>query len=412
VRVGLGIALVLGLALVAHATAVPTPAGRAIEAAQQAIAKGPDRPDPYNQLAMALARRARETADPAKYDEAAAVLSKSFALAPDNFEGLKIRAWLLLGKHEFAQALDLAKQLNKRVPDDAVVYGLLTDAHTELGNYAEAEQAAQWMLDLGRSSVAGLTRAAYLRELFGDIDGAIELMAAAYRRTNPVESEERAWLLSQLAHLYLLQGKVEEADRLVAEALGLFPGYHYALANQAKVRSAQGKHGEAAELLRRRYDVAPHPENLFDLAVALKRAGRRAQARKAFADFERTARAEMSSWDNANFQLVFYYTDHAMKPAEALRVASLEIARRRDVYTLDAYAWALHRNGRHAEARSHIETALAVGILDPKVLYHAGVISMRLGDRASARKLLARSLSVNGRSEVATDAQRLVNQLR
>ena len=29
-----------------------------------------------------------------------------------------------------------------------MVYGLLTDAHVELGNYAEAEKACQWMLDL------------------------------------------------------------------------------------------------------------------------------------------------------------------------------------------------------------------------------------------------------------------------
>ena len=411
-RIGFGIALALGLAFAAEAAPPATPAERAIEAARQAIVKNPASAEPYNQLALALARRARETADPAKYEEAGETLLKSFERAPDNFEGLKIRAWLLLGKHEFAQALELAKRLNARVPDDVMVYGLLVDAHTELGNYQDAERAAQWMLDLGRGSVPGLTRAAHLRELFGDLDGAIELMVTAYQRTSPLEVEDRAWLLSHLAHLYLLRGKLDEADRLLAEAIGVFPGYHYALANQAKVRSGQGKHSEPADLLRRRYEGAPHPENLFDLAVALKRAGKREQAQKAFADFERAARAEMGGWDNANLQLIFYYTDHAMKPAEALRVASAEIVRRRDVYTLDAYAWALHRSGRHAEARTHIDTALAVGVVDPKLLYHAGVIAMRLGDRASARRLLNRSLELNGRSEVAQDARRLVTKLR
>ena len=407
--IALGIAL--SLAVVAQATPL-TPAERAVEAARQTIVTHPGSADSYNALATALARRARETADPTKYDEASAALAKSFELAPDNLEGLKVRAWLLLGKHELARALELATQLNRRAPDDVMVYGLLADAHTELGNYPEAEQAAQWMLDLGRSSVPGLTRAAYLRELFGDLDGAIELMATAYQRTSPLESEDRAWLLSHLAHLYVVQGKLEEADRVLDEALRLFSAYHYALAQRALVRTAQRKHAEAVVLLRRRYAAAPHPENLFELAVAYKRAGKHAESRKAFADFEKAARAEMGSWDNANRQLIFYYADHAKKAAEALRVATIEIARRRDVYTLDAYAWALHRSGRSAEARTHIDTALAVGVRDPKVLYHAGVITMRLGDHRSAKRHLAGSLEVNARSEVAGDVRRLLKQLR
>jgi tetratricopeptide (TPR) repeat protein len=360
---------------------------------------------------MALARRARETADPDRYDEAQAAVDESLKLAPDNVEALKLRAWLMLGKHQFGPALELAKDLNKRVADDTMVYGLLTDAHTELGNYREAEEAAQWLLDLGRSSVPGLTRAAYLRELFGDIEGALELMTSVYSRIDPAESEEQAWVLCQIAHLHLLTGKLEEADALLEEALKLFPGYHYALANRAKVRSGQERYPEAVDLLQQRYQAAPHPENLYDLAVALERAGRDDEARDAFADFEKAARAEMDSWDNANRQLVFYYADHAGKAEEALRVASVEAARRRDVYTLDAQGWALHRSGRNAEARQQIETALAVGVRDPLLYYHAGAIALALKDRESAHQYLSQSLQSNPRSEVAGEAKRLLATL-
>ena len=231
-------AWLLAVPLLVLAQAPRSPAERAIESARIALAKNSEKAAPYNRLAMALARRARETSDPVKYEEASAALEKSFELEPDNFEGLKIRAWLLLGRHEFARALDLAEQLKQRVPDDATVYGLLTDAHTHLGNYKKAEEEAQRMLDVGRASVPGLTRAAYLRELFGDIDGATELMVSAYRRTNPAESEDRAWILTQVAHLHLLTGRLEEASRSLDEALRLFPGYHYALAHSAKVLAA------------------------------------------------------------------------------------------------------------------------------------------------------------------------------
>lgn len=409
---GAGIVLALAGVLGAQSSAALSPAERAIESTRQAIVAKPGNAELYNQLAMALARRARETSDPAKYDEAEEALAKSFQLAPDNFEGLRVRAWLMLGKHEFGPALELAKQLNARVADDPTVYGLLTDAHIELGNYREAEEAAQWMLDLGRSSSPGLLRAAYLRELFGDIEGAVELMSKVYERIDPGESEERAWVLTQLAHLSLLTGRLEEADGLLEEALRLFPGYHYALANRAKVLSGQGRHAEAADLLRQRYQLAPHPENLFDLAVALERAGRDEEAREAFTDFEKKALAEMRSWDNANWQLTYYYADHAGKPEDALRVASLEFERRRDVNTLDAYAWALHVNGRDVEARKHIETALAVGVKDPRLLYHAGVIALRVGDEASAERYLRQSLDTSSRSDVASEARKQLEGLR
>ena len=360
--------------LLGQPPSLETPAEKAIARAREAIEKNSRNTDAYNQLAMALARRARETADTSKYDEARAVLDKLAEIAPDNFEAQRTRVWLLLGKHEFAEAAKLAKTLNDRMPDDHTTYGLLADAYAELGKYQEAEAAVQWMLDLSRGSIPALTRAAYLRELFGDIEGSRQLFESVYERIRPEEAEERAWILTHIGHLRLLTREFNEAEIVLNEALGLFPAYHYALANMAKVRTAQGRHAEAADLLKTRYQSAPHPENLYDLAVALKRAGKIAEAEKAFAEFERKARAEMNSWDNANRELIFYYTDHACKPDEALRIAKLEIDRRQDAYTQDAYAWALHSSGRRAEARKQIDAALSVGIRDPKLLAHSKAI--------------------------------------
>jgi tetratricopeptide (TPR) repeat protein len=346
--------------------------------AARAIESNPVSPDGYNALALAMARRARETANPEYYRKAEDTLKRSFELEKDNFEGLKVLAWVLLGRHEFTEALKLAGELNRRMKDDVLVYGLMADAHTELGNYRQAEEAVQWMLNIGRSSIAGITRAAHLRELFGDVEGARQLMDAAYRRLNPAETEERAWVLTHTAHLELLDGNAVAAERLVTEALRLFPDYHYALSKLAKVRSAQGRHTEAANLLRRRYEGAPHPENLYDLAAALEKAGSLPEARQRFAEFERQARAEMKSWDNANRELIFYYADHAGAPEKALQVAAMEARRRQDVYTLDAYAWALFQSGKTIEARAQMKRALAVGVRDPELLRRAeqmGVVS-------------------------------------
>src|SRR5580698_11105364 len=344
-----------------------SPAERGMAQARKLIEKNPKDFEAYNALALALSRRARETSDVKFYAQAEETLQKSFEIAPANFDGERIHVWLLLGKHEFAAALDAAKNLNHKMPDDVMLYGFLTDANVELGNYKDAETAAQWMLDLKPGNTPGLTRAAYLRELFGDVEGSLDLMNMAYQSTPPGEVEDGAWIVTQIAHLKLAIGKIDESERLSQQALVMFPGYHYALGNLAKVRIQQKRYDEAAELLRQRYDAAPHTENLYDLAQALQLDGKTDEANQAFAEFEQKSLLETNRGDNSNHELIFYYADYAMQPARALEVAQREIARRHDVFTLDSYAWALYQNGQYDDARKQIETALAVGVRDAKI---------------------------------------------
>ena len=372
-----------------------SPAERSIGQAEKLIAKNPKDFEAYNALALALSRRARETSDVKFYAKAEEALQRSFEISPGNFDGERTQVWRLLGMHEFAAALDAAKKLNKKMPDDVMVYGFLTDANVELGNYKDAEAAAQWMLDLRAGSIPGLTRAAYLRELFGDVDGALDLMEMAYQSTPPSESEDRAWILTQMAHLNLTTGKSSQAENLLQQALAIFPGYHYALGNLAKVRIQQKRFAEASELLKQRYQAAPHAENLYELAGALQLAGRTEEAKKVFAEFEKKSLLEAYRADNSNHELIFYYADHANEPAKALDVAKGEFARRHDVYTLDSYAWALYVNGRSEEARKQIETALAVGIRDAKLFRHAGEIALKCGDQATAQHYLQQSAGLN-----------------
>lgn len=372
-----------------------SPAEQAIAEARQAIERNPKQAEAYSTLALALARRARETSDVNYYLQAEEVLKKSFEVAPGNFAAEKTRVWLLLGQHEFAQALEAAQALNKRMLDDVMVYGFLTDANAELGDYDAAEKATNWMLKLRPGNIPGLTRAAYLRELFGDVDGALELMNMAYQSTPVAQAEDRAWILTQMGHLNLAAGKSSAAEKLLQQALTTFPNYHYALGSLAKVRIQQKRYAEAVELLRQRYTAAPHAENLYDLAGALQLAGRSAEAATAFSEFEQKSLLESGKADNSNHELILYYADHAKQPTKALEVAEREYARRHDVFTLDCYAWALHVNGRDQEARKQIETALAVGIRDAKIFRHAGQIALAVGDRTAAEKFLREAADLN-----------------
>ena len=277
---------------------------------------------------------------------------------------------VLLGEREDAAALDLGRKLNQRIPDDVQVRGLIADACRELGDYPQAEMQTQWMLKLRRGNIPGMIRGAFLRIDFGEAEGALDWLTSAFKLTNPTETEERAWLLTHIARVRLQTGKLDLADQLLGQALEIFPDYYFTLDALAETRSALGKYTEAADLLRRAQKTAPHPRRLFSLAVALKQDG-------AFAEFERQAREISDKPDNANRELIFYYADYAHKPADALRVARAEIARRQDIATLDAYAWALYSNGQYAEARVELDKALKVGIHDATLSRHAEAIKSR-----------------------------------
>ena len=358
-----------------------TPAEKAIQQAEAKIAQQPAHAPYYNNLAMAYARRARETSDTAFYTKAEETLAKSFAIEPDNFEGLKTQAWLQLGRHEFAKARETSLKLNKLSPDDISVYGYLVDANAELGNYQEAVDATQWMLNLRPGNTAGLVRAAYMRELHGNLDGALELMQMAYDSEGLSETEDRAWLLTQMAHLELVAGNTAKAETFAQDALTAFPNYHYALAALAQIRTSQGRYSEAATLLEIRYKQASHAENLYALAEAQELAGDKQAAAASFKQFEAESLAESGLADNSNRELISYYLDHAHQPAKALEIARKEFSRRHDIYTLDAYAAALAANGDYLDADREIHQALSTGIKDPKVLAHARTIASHLENK-------------------------------
>ena len=388
-----------------------TPAQQKMAWAEKTIQASPGKFQAYNQLALALVRRVRETSDPAYYSQAEEAVSQSLRLRPDNFEALKIEVSIMLGRQEFSQALERARALNRRAPDDVPVYGYTAEAEIALGDYDDAENAAQWMLDLRPGNVAGLVEGAWLRRLYGDIEGAVDFLNQAYQQTPPSEVEETAWLLTQMADVQLKAGKVDVAASLLDRALGVFPGYYAALEGLAQVRTARGQYAEALDALRERNRNLPTLASLYQLAQALERSGRADEAGAAYADFEDRARRELERGGHASRELIFYYAGHACKPAEALRIARREVLWRHDVFTLDADAWALYVNAQYTEAETQMNKALSVGIRDGEFFYHAGQIASKLGNQAQAASYLKESLDLGYLPELRKAAREALESL-
>lgn len=104
----------------------------------------------------------------------------------------------LLESRQYAKALALAQDLNHKSMDDVVVYRYLAEAYLGLGRLKEAEEAAQWMLDLrlGKADTPGYLVIARLRIAFGDPEGAREILSTALQRTTPAQPSERAAILA------------------------------------------------------------------------------------------------------------------------------------------------------------------------------------------------------------------------
>ncbi len=388
----------------------PSPAQLRIEAARKVLEKQPNRYSAYNDLAVAFVRRARETSDNSYFPQAEAAIEDSLRIQPDNFEAAQAHVALLLAEHNYRQALEEARALNHRMPDAVLVWGYMEEADAALGDYDQAEQAAQWMMDLRPGNLPAFLCGAALREDWGEIDGALDFLSKALQQTPPLETEESAWIMTKMARLDRLAGRADTAEPLLQQALKTFPDYYLSLEELAEVRLAQQRYSEAVDLLARRNQSFPTTHSRYLAARALEQAGRPDEAGKMYAEFEDAARSQIEQPDNANLELVAYYTEHARRLAEGLRIARLEMERRHDVATLDIYSWALYVNGQPAEACRQIQKALAVGTRDAALYYHAGVIEAASGERSVALHYFEQSLELNPTSEIAEAARRALSK--
>ncbi len=168
-----------------------------------------------------LVERYRQTESPAVLEECRAALRRSPLGTNARFAAARLD--LLTGRTK--EALDAALRLNHEAPDDLDTYGLLVDAYRKLGRLEDAEKAAQWMLDLRPWDLRGLTRAAALRDDFGDTTGAIELYTECFQKAFPTDTVMRADILTALARLDRKTGHREEADRLLADVRKMAPDY-------------------------------------------------------------------------------------------------------------------------------------------------------------------------------------------
>ncbi|HEX6291558.1 MAG TPA: tetratricopeptide repeat protein [Herpetosiphonaceae bacterium] len=364
-----------------------------IQTLQSRIRRAPANPDSYALLGHAYLQRVRETGDPGYYGKAESVFNAALKRDPRHVEALIGKGTLALARHDFREALSLgqhARSLNPAVPR---IYGVIGDAQIELGQYEAAVQTIQQMVDL-RPDLSSYSRVSHLRELYGDLPGAIEAMRQAVDAGGPT-AENTQWVRVQLGNLYFAQGDLTAAQREYQQALARLPAYVHAQAGLARIRAIQGRYAEAIEL----YNVAtqrmPLPEYLIALGDVYAKQGDQQQARRQYDLVLAIDRLFSASGVNTDLELALFFADHTIELPTALAKARAAYAARPSIHAADSLAWTLYSTGSYAEAQHYASESLRLGTHDPLKLFHAGMIAHALGQNQQARDYLQRAVDLN-----------------
>jgi tetratricopeptide (TPR) repeat protein len=349
-------------------------------------------------LGLLYEARARLSGDVSDYGRATDAANRSLAIEPRQLDVQALHARLLLATHDFAGALGEAKAIDTKAPDQPAILSIMADATLELGDvdgasalYGRIETAAP-----GPAVTARLARVSFLR---GDAEDAVAQAQAAFDAASDAgqAGPSLSWYAYLAGTMALTTGSPEAAATWFDRALDAWPGSYLALAGRARAQAAIGDIDAAIASYRAAIAVAPQPDALTGLGDLLALRGDTAGADAQYATV--LAIAKLQGADGGlvyNRQRVLFDVNHGRELATALTLGEQELAVRKDAYGYDAYAWALLANGRAAEADAAITTALAGGLRDASVLFHAGEIKLALGDRAAARSLLTEALAIRG----------------
>jgi tetratricopeptide (TPR) repeat protein len=344
-----------------------------IQRYEKLLASSPNDAGLQSGLISAYLQKLRESADRGYLDRASKLTERMLEADGGNFTALRFENEIDLQRHEFETVAERAEGMAKYSPSDAGTWGNLGDALMELGEYERAGQAYARMF-AQRPNLASYNRLAYFRFVTGDAARAIELMRDAIAAGDPV-AENTAWCEAELGDMYLKTGKVAEAEAAYGRALALFPALHRASAGLGKVETARGHTAAAIRNYERAQSIVPLVEYAGALEDLYASAGMASKAREQRALVETIEKLGKANGEKTNRNLALVLADHGRDLDVALELMRAEIPTRPDVYTWDAYAWVLYKNGRLAEAKEASAKALKLGTPEPGFRYHASQIA-------------------------------------
>jgi tetratricopeptide (TPR) repeat protein len=383
-----------------------------IETLQTRLKQNPDDEQAYVLLSAAYLQKVREVGDPTFYGKAEESLHRALKLKPDDFTAMIQMGALSLARHQFHDALEWGEKARLSSPGTALIYGVIGDAQVELGNYDAALETFQTMVDL-RPNLSSYSRASYLRELHGDVPGAIDAMQRAVEAGGP-NTENTNWTRVQLGNLYFNSGNLQAAEAQYNQALASYPGYVYAIAGLGRVRAAQGHMDPAIKLMNQAVGIIPMPDFVITLGDLYQVTGQTKAADQQYKLVAAIEKLYQANGVDLDLEISLFNADHDQNLNGTLTLARKAYADRPSIYGADVLAWVLYKTGNYTEAQKYSAEALKLGTKDALKLFHAGMIAHALHDDQQASEYLQEALTINPHFSIlyADEAQKTIQSMK
>lgn len=326
------------------------------------------------------------------YKIAADAVRLALAEDPENPAARSMLAITLAGTHEFTKALEVARSVAATNPHIVMNHGIITDCLVELGRYDEAIEAAQRMVDLKPCS-ASLLRVSYLRSLYGDSEGALELLTECADAA--ASTGDLAWIQLQIGNEQLASGRADRALESYQRANAIHPGIRSVELAIARTLFSLGRISESSNALQKMIRLGADPDAHVLLAEILQVMGDAVESGKHYEIAARLEQAELDAGANEWHHLVDLAIRRPGRGKEALDLARREAAVRFDIFTYARLARAEFINGNLAAAVNAARKSLRTGSKDPFILATAGEIYLQPG--AGETKSNSEMLQMEGR---------------
>jgi tetratricopeptide (TPR) repeat protein len=305
-----------------------------------------------------------------------------------------LRSTLYVRVHQLAAARALLERSAALAGDpDAQLLG--ADIDLQQGRYDRARSAYQAVVDR-QPTWPALARLAHVTALAGQPDLADSLYARAADDLTAKEMRSYAWLAVQRGQLAFARGRYDEADAQYRLADRAYSGYWLVDEYLGELRAAERRFDDSIAHYLRAVAGAPRPDLFQQLGDVYAVMGRTDDARhwhqRALDGYlASAARGEVQFFHH----LAGYYSDVTRNGTEAVAWARRDAELRPGASTDDTLAWALYTDNRIDEAQRAIDRALASGIVDSHLYYHAMTIKAAAGEAAAATRLDARLQELN-----------------
>lgn len=364
---------------------------------QERVSQAPQSGLNQASLATAYLKMARATEEGSWYLLAEQAAQRSLAnLSFNNNGAVLVLARVAQARHDFSEAIRLAKQVLKSQPGDEDALAVMVTANVATGKLQEAQQAADTLVKR-IPTLGSLTLQALVKVNQGRDQEAIQAFQSALAAEEAGETGSSAWTRTNLAQFYSKRGQLALAGELTLETLRILPGYRLALVQLAELETRLGQYKAAESYYDQVIAYSKESSTVFDHVVLRGKARLKqlqddqseaiALRKEAEALLRQTATGHGSGSFGHRRELarLLLEGDRREDVPEALSLMQAELSIRRDAETLDTLAWALSRSGRWREAQNVMQEVLHTGIRDAGMFYRAGTIEQALGNSSQAR---------------------------